>query len=862
MEIKKTTFKNILSFGGDKTYTITHDRGILTQINGENGVGKSNIRKIIELTLYSNYPSVLAKVVNDTSKSGFVTHEIASKGHQFEITYEFTKTALKKVTVKKNGKVEDYGSVTKTKEEIATNIVDIPEKIFSSIFCAAIDGSSTLLQMSAKEGRDITNHVFDLSDLNRVSKMVSDDQSLSNKRYDKSITVLETYETIVSELKISLSKENTENKIEKEQNIKDAKELIDSYNSNTKVLDREIENLETDSARIKDKLESLGKNNLREEKKGLNSEVDCLATEILSEKDREKGLIDVVSSYQAKEFKRVFDEAVEQRKDQRDHLAFKKTSFSVCDKSVEYLTEEIDAKEKHDEFIERLRFVISTKASMFEYSTEHKNLTTKKEELSLFNVSLTQIRDSIVSDIEKMRIKLEAYSKDNCVICGVDFDSAEYDGIRKSLNKEIDTAVELHKESLKDIADNYKESSLIDLESIKAKIAECVNSIKTTSKANPHGIKEENIAFNTLVEDDIDNYRNFNVTTSDKNSNNKNKLILEKIALEVLNKDVATIENKIEQLNIKVYNSLDEAQEKFGINLTTYKVVNYEIILSQVKELLKQCQEVLQVKELSKSQKLVRIGVIDSLISGYDFSINSKPSESLEDLQKLLTLKTDAVDSASIRLIEYKEKLLKESTTLSNLEAPSKKSSLAQQLESKKLQLVEKINERNLSLKEYNNFEVLRHLYNNGYLKNHLLSKVVEGINNLIAKIVTKHSIRVRVEFDSDFKSHLFKDGEPILYEQTSTGQRKILELLSIIGLVNYYYQSYPDISYIYLDEMLSTLSNNNKHVIIGLIQEELMGKLNMSVYVSSHTYVAATAIDRTLELTEKGLFTEIEING
>lgn len=157
--------------------------------------------------------------------------------------------------------------------------------------------------------------------------------------------------------------------------------------------------------------------------------------------------------------------------------------------------------------------------------------------------------------------------------------------------------------------------------------------------------------------------------------------------------------------------------------------------------------------------------------------------------------------------------------------------------------------------------ELLKELYNAGWLKNELIGQVVGGINGIIGEITTKYDMPVSCEFDSGFNSKLFKYGIETKYGMCSLGQRKMLSLISIISIVFYYKQVYPKINFIFLDEALSSLTEVNANKMISVISEYLVNKLGMTVFISHHSFLKTSYFDNKYKLEEVNLMTKVSVN-
>src|SRR4051812_45246247 len=126
MRFIETRFKNVLSFGFDEEYVIPYDYSTFNMVFGDNGVGKTNFTKLIEIGVYFEYPENVSDIRNWYAKEdSHIEHTIESNGHIWKVKSVFTQK-LKSITVYKDDVFEDWGNPSSVQKKIGEYIVDIP----------------------------------------------------------------------------------------------------------------------------------------------------------------------------------------------------------------------------------------------------------------------------------------------------------------------------------------------------------------------------------------------------------------------------------------------------------------------------------------------------------------------------------------------------------------------------------------------------------------------------------------------------------------------------------------------------------------------------------------------------------------
>lgn len=119
-------------------------------------------------------------------------------------------------------------------------------------------------------------------------------------------------------------------------------------------------------------------------------------------------------------------------------------------------------------------------------------------------------------------------------------------------------------------------------------------------------------------------------------------------------------------------------------------------------------------------------------------------------------------------------------------------------------------------------------------LRYNLLETLIPHINKSIQFFINKLDQSYKIEFDQEFKAHIFVDSfdKEIAYNNLSTGQRKSLDLAIIFGILQNVITS-VDFNVFLLDELFSNMDANTRNIMLSLLNETM--DKNDSVFVINH---------------------------
>ena len=119
-------------------------------------------------------------------------------------------------------------------------------------------------------------------------------------------------------------------------------------------------------------------------------------------------------------------------------------------------------------------------------------------------------------------------------------------------------------------------------------------------------------------------------------------------------------------------------------------------------------------------------------------------------------------------------------------------------------------------------------------LRYNLLETLIPHINKSIQFFINKLEQNYKIEFDQEFKAHIYVDGwdKEIAYNNLSTGQRKSLDLAIIFGILQNIIAN-VDLNILFLDELFSNMDANARNIMLSILNENIGG--NKTIFVINH---------------------------
>ena len=119
-------------------------------------------------------------------------------------------------------------------------------------------------------------------------------------------------------------------------------------------------------------------------------------------------------------------------------------------------------------------------------------------------------------------------------------------------------------------------------------------------------------------------------------------------------------------------------------------------------------------------------------------------------------------------------------------------------------------------------------------LRYNLLESLIPHINRSIQFFINKLEQNYKIEFDQEFKAHIYVDGwdREIAYNNLSTGQRKSLDLAIIFGILQNIIAN-VEFNILFLDELFSNMDVNARNIMLNLLNENM--NENKTVFIINH---------------------------
>ena len=155
---------------------------------------------------------------------------------------------------------------------------------------------------------------------------------------------------------------------------------------------------------------------------------------------------------------------------------------------------------------------------------------------------------------------------------------------------------------------------------------------------------------------------------------------------------------------------------------------------------------------------------------------------------------------------------------------------LINEYENKSKKLKEELDRCDLEIAEWNEMNELF----TKTLRYNLLETLIPHINKSIQFFINKLDQSYKIEFDQEFKAHIFVDSfdKEIAYNNLSTGQRKSLDLAIIFGILQNVIAS-VNFNVFILDELFSNMDADTRNIMLTLLNESM--DRNNSIFVINH---------------------------
>lgn len=908
-----------------QTINFTDPTQLYTLIIGKNGRGKSSITKILNIALYFSCDGIpMGEFANEINGDGYVEVSVDSYGNSWTIISEYSTTKLKSLQVFKNGELQDWGGIKTTKEKVAQNIVDIPQKLFNNIINLSVNDFRSFLSLSARDSKEIRDKIFSFGILNQMALIENQKLLQSKKEVDRIQTTMDSLTSTLSSTYEEYRKSEEDfvcKKSEAERFYKEYMSEVESKRSELLSTKKEIEtkmealrSLEREQTTshlinatidISENLNILqgslseSKRDIEEKSKTLKSIENTISVlkYLLDTQEYEKSLYEIekLSKLHKEEENKLALLKVELldienvREKNRELLEDKR---SKLDEILLSISKENNLLEKFKSKIQihtsllkiRSKFETDEALSSFLESKERSLEFEKKEYESLQNRKALLTEE--IKNLEE-RLRLIKAGKDTCPTCGSPVDSIKkIEEIESKISENEELLKSLIEESIPAIHSKMltTEKSLLQLGEIKAK----KEMMEQHYVADPIQLLSLNEFLALSIEDEIKKIEDkiSSLTLSSENIKEEINSIqdteLEQRYKELLSYSQKHTENKSRYFTqIESLKSMNANPQKDDYFTSDEEHENILSSLSNVVNLGERYQ--VEVSNLSRiSLELSSLSdkkiTLESKISSLS-ETKAKNTELLSTSLRDFVLPTEKIlidDSVKERIKDKENELSSLTNELSNIE--NKENSLLLQIKNIEIEHKSKEEYIKSSIRrietEIENFkkqtEVILHenhlqeaflrTLSDDGLKSYIMSKIVPYLNQEINSFISRFNINVTVEFDSEFVGTLHRNGHCPSLQSISTGQRKIIDVCILLSITKFFIKKYPDINLVFYDEIFSSLDTENSPTILKLIKQEFCENLGITVCLVSHSFVNPTLIDRFISVEDKNYFSNLNI--
>lgn len=204
--------------------------------------------------------------------------------------------------------------------------------------------------------------------------------------------------------------------------------------------------------------------------------------------------------------------------------------------------------------------------------------------------------------------------------------------------------------------------------------------------------------------------------------------------------------------------------------------------------------------------------------------------------------RNDSYNSYNVRLKEYDDKMDVLRKQISKIDAEIKSyndsvqllndnyDELIKEYENKAKGIKDQLDRCDSEILEWNEMNDLF----SKTLRYNLLETLIPHINKSIQFFINKLEQNYKIEYDQEFKAHIFVDGwdKEIAYNNLSTGQRKSLDLAIIFGILQNIIAN-VDLNILFLDELFSNMDVNARNIMLSILNENI--GTNKTIFVINH---------------------------
>lgn len=865
MKIKKIEFQNIFSFG-NKKMVVDYDNlgdGSLNMILGKNGCGKSSFIKLHKLALYFDADGVtMDSIANDINGNGFLSIDIESKGNDWRIESEYTRTKLSTIRVFKNGIEQDWGKIPDTKKQIKAEVIDIPYHIFSNILSLSVNDFKSFLSMSPKDTRNIRDRIFGFYVLNDMMESLKASLKSQSEIHKSNLLSFQSLEETRDELREEIEK--LEANSDSQEKIDELSKKIEEKKAEITKTDETISDLEEKRHRHLSYENKRKNEKLKEDMRRLSEDISKMTEDkdsLEEESEESKKKLSEVSSKIAlhskhREYARK-RKAIEESESLQEEIDKLKSEISVyeerlaeliAERSVYHVKQDILSKIQESEHLrETIDSLVKEKEGV---EKDHEDAIQKRDDaVKSVDDIVSKVNDLYVS-YKSIKRKKETYESGHCDQCGSEFVDpqsiskiSEFEDELENIDSHI-SELEASQKEYKSIVSEYNEK-ITNLTTRIRKIDTDIEDYKASVEENDKEISALLLKDNLSQTDVLESSENVDYDTpiDTLKSEISKKKSLRDSTISKMNYILDQVSG-IDDVDVEI----PEESEEELVGTKSHLESMREQFLADIR------QKIEEISHKNLAMENAKMRLIDGDFDEFSES-DLLPDSEFSSIDQTIRDFQRKIDALKSEISEIKMKISEINVAEeSQIEA---KRSVMKKYDDKLEETRENIKRCYKSIRFYN---VMETIISDDGVKSYIIRNVVPFINKSVNDILSNLEIPLVVRFDDNFKPSIYRFGKQVSTSSISTGQTKMIDSAIIFTITKFLISRCGGINLVFYDEIFSSLHTSAVSQMMEIIHRELKEEMKLHVFLVNHSFISSSFFDNIFELEIVDHFSRLQI--